>query len=195
MCARSLQTLKILSFLFPAVFYIFIFISLYLIAAIPLSISFIPCSLVFPSLHPHFQSYLSLSTSGIQSNSSPCFILGKPPHLDVLSQFYSSIFLSIKSNLFSKHYQQNYFVKIVLLTSFFPFIHPVFLQSLHPSVHSFIHVSSLFHTKYFPASMSAGAFHYIHTHNHIQYVRTQTLKYRVSSDPNRRKGDGGSEIS
>lgn len=92
---RSPQTPKVLSSLFfPAVFYIFIFVSLYLIAAIPLSISFIPSSSLFPSLHPRFQSYLSLSTSGIQSNSSPCFILRKAPHMDVLSPPFFIFYLS-----------------------------------------------------------------------------------------------------
>lgn len=69
-------------------------------------------------------------------------------------------------------------------------------KSFHQSSHSSIRVSSLFHTKYFPASTSAGAFHYIHTYTaHTVRAHTQTLKCSASSDPNHRKGDGGSEIS
>lgn len=49
------------------------------------------------------------------------------------------------------------------MTYFHSFLHP-FQKSFHQSSHSSIRVSSLFHTKYFPTSMSAGAFHYIHTY-------------------------------
>lgn len=81
------------------------------------------------------------------------------------------------------------------MTYFHSFLRP-FQKSFHQSSHSSIRVSSLFHTKYFPASMSAGAFHYIHTYTaHTVRAHTQTLKYSASSDPNHRKGDGGSEIS
>lgn len=98
-CVRTPQMQKILfSLFFPAVFYIFIFILLYLITVIPLSISFIPASSLFASVHPLFQSHLSLSTSHLQSNSSPCFIPRKPSHLDFLSLFYPSIHLSIQSS-------------------------------------------------------------------------------------------------
>ncbi len=193
--------LKILSSLFfPAVFCIFIFILLYLITAIPLSVSFIPFISLFPFFHPRFQSYLSLSTSRIQSNSSPCFIpLKAPPsgHSVSFLSIHPSLY-QVRSNVISKASPTKLLCENCFTdekkTYFHSSIHPSLPQSLHPSFHSSIHISSLFHTKYFPASMSAGAFHYIHTHVHIQYVHThtQTLKYRASSDPNHRKGDGGS---
>lgn len=86
MCVGSPQTLEIPpSLFFPAVFHIFIFILLYLITAIPLSISFISSS-THPSIQA-FKSHLSLFTSCIRSNSSSCFNLRKPPNMDVLFPF------------------------------------------------------------------------------------------------------------
>ena len=92
----SPQTPQILSSLFfPAVFYISIFILLYLITASPLSISFIPCSTLFPSLHPRSQSYFNLPTSRIQSK----FISVFQPQEALLSGC-SVLFLSIHPSLY-----------------------------------------------------------------------------------------------
>lgn len=183
---RSPQTLEILSSFFPALFYIFIFILLYLITHIPLSISFIPSSSLFPSLHPRFQSSLSLSTSRIHPQEAPplgrsvSFLSIHPSSLSSLMSFISKALPTklLCENCFT---DETYFHSFNLATR--PLIHPRPLIVSH---------------KIFPRLDACRCFPLCpHTHMHIQYVRThtQTLKYRASSDPNRRKGDGGSEIS
>lgn len=135
-CVRSPQTLKLFSSLFfPAVFYIFIFISLYLITAIPLSISFIPSSLLsrHPSVHASNPTlaFLSLAFNPIH----PLFLSsGSPP---IWTLFF--IRLSMKSSLFPKLYQQRCFVKIVLQMKKKTYFHSSILPSISPSTRSFIH--------------------------------------------------------
>lgn len=79
----------------------------------------------------------------------------------------------------------------------FPSIHPF----CNLFTHLFIHPSTS--PRFFTLNISPPRWVQVlsitSTHTHActvcAHTHTQTLKYRASSDPNRRKGDGGSEIS
>lgn len=63
-----------------------------------------------------------------------------------------------------------------------PFIHPSILPPGPGFIHSFIHVSSLFHTKYFPGSLKAGAFHYVHAYSSCAHANFEVQGF-IRSKP------------
>lgn len=189
----------LLSSLFlPSAFNIFIFILIYLITAIPPSSSLIPSSSLPPSVHPLFQSSLSPFSSHIQSNSSPCFILRKPPHLDVLSltlSIHPLVSLSSQINFISKALLTKLLCENCFTNEEITYFHSSICPSFNLSIHPFIHPSMSPHC--FTLNISplqrwqVLSITSTHRSTYSMCTHTQTLKYRASSDPNRRKGDGG----
>lgn len=113
---------------------------LYLITAIPSSISHIPSPSLFSFLHSPYQFYHGFSTFHFEHNSSPCSILTKPPTPQY--GFFCVVFSIYWSNLI---YFQSITKETTLWTLFYRLTHDIFpfippsLSKIFPSIQSFIY--------------------------------------------------------